>query len=135
VQILRALPLLVTLCLSGFAAHGLATPTDVCRSLCAKDKDQCVKAIVTSGWLESARLFFENHSNAWRSRNESSSDATGWLQQRHEKNMRDKAISNEQKLQCDSQYLHCAQSCSDAAGSVAPQIPASGPYLTPLTPQ
>jgi hypothetical protein len=135
VQIPRALPLLLTLCLSGFAAHGLATPTDVCRSLCAKDKDQCVKAIATSGWLESARLFFENHSKAWRSRNESSSDATSWLQQRHEKSMSDKTISNEQKLQCNSQHFHCTQSCSDAAGSVAPQDPASGPFLTPLTPQ
>jgi len=135
VQIPRALSLLLTLCLSGFASHCLATPTDVCRSLCGKDKDQCVKAIAPSGWLQSARLFFENHSNAWRSRNESSSDATAWLQQRHETNMRDKTISNEQKLQCDSQYLHCAQSCGGAAGNVAPQNPAPDPYLTPLTPQ
>jgi hypothetical protein len=135
VQISRDFQRLLTLCLCGFTALCLAAPTDMCRTLCANEKEQCVKAIVKSGWLESARLFFENHSSMWRSRNDSTTDATSWLQQRHEKSMSDKTTSNQQKLRCDSQYLQCAQSCTGAAGSMAPQEAASGPYLTPLTPQ
>ena len=123
------------MCLSGFCAHCIAAPNDMCRTMCRSEQDQCVKDIVKSGWLESARRLFENHSSIWRSRNDNPSDTTSWLQQRHEKNLSDKVSSNEQKMQCDTHYLQCTQSCIGAAAIAAPQAPASTPFMSPSTPQ
>ena len=107
----------------------------MCRTMCRSEQDQCVKDIVKSGWLESTRHFFENHISIWRSRNDNPSDTTSWLQQRHEKNLSDKVSSNEQKMQCDTHYLQCTQSCIDAAAIAAPQAPTSTPFMSSSTPQ
>ena len=131
----RNIQLLVTLCLVGFSTHCLAAPNYMCSTMCRSEQDQCVKDIVKSGWLESARHFFENHSSIWRSRHENTSDATNWLQQRHEKNLNDKATSNEQKMQCDTHYFQCTQSCISAAAIAVPQGAASAPSMNPSPPQ
>ena len=131
----RTAQLLIALCLAGVYTHCMAAPNDMCRTMCRSEQDQCIKDIVKSGWLESARRLLENHSSKWRSSNDNPSDTTSWLQQRHEKNLNDKAASNEQKMQCDTHYVQCTQSCISAAAIAVPQGAASAPFMNPSPPQ
>ena len=113
----------------------IAQQIGMCRHLCNTEKNQCVKDIAKPMWLETARMFFDKNLSLWRNREESSADSGFWLQQRQDKSRNDKNVAQEQKQQCDSNYLQCSLACADPAANAAPQAPASGPLNPFLTPQ
>ena len=121
----------MTLLLSSAARMAMAQQIGMCRHMCNAEKTQCVKDIARPMWLETARLFLDKNLSLFRSRDDSNSDSGAWLQQRQDKYRNEKYIAQEQKQQCDDNYLQCTIACADPGANAAPQVPASGPLLNP----
>ena len=125
----------MTLLLSCAAHVAMAQQIGMCRHMCNAEKTQCLKDIARPMWLESARMFLDKNLNFWRNREDSSADSGSWLQQRQDKSRNDKNVAQEQKQQCDSNYLQCTLTCAEPGTAAAPQAAASGPVNPSLTPQ